>query len=114
MRLQRNICRDGPKADINDRYEHGELCYGNSVLRCDIVPTLQRVRSDWSASDLIGPGYLGAKAIWPLVNPTVVALPLGILGAVVGSLLARGDAELEKRFGEVTFRIQTGLRSNRP
>jgi cation/acetate symporter len=63
---------------------------------------------------LIGPGYLGAKAIWPLVNPTVVALPLGILGAVVGSLLARRDAEHEKRFGEVTFRIQTGLRSNRP
>ena len=24
---------------------------------------------------LIGPGYLGAKALWPLVNPTVVALP---------------------------------------
>lgn len=36
---------------------------------------------------LIGPAYLGASAIWPLVNPTVVALPLGILGAVFGRLL---------------------------
>jgi cation/acetate symporter len=61
---------------------------------------------------LIGPAYLGPNAIWPLVNPTVVALPLGILGAVFGSLLAGRDHEHEKRFGEVTFRIQTGLRSN--
>jgi len=63
---------------------------------------------------LIGPAYLGANAIWPLVNPTVVALPLGILGAVFGSLLAGRNHEHEKRFGEVTFRVQTGLRSNPP
>jgi cation/acetate symporter len=63
---------------------------------------------------LIGPAYLGANAIWPLVNPTVVALPLGILGAVFGSLLAGRNHEHEKRFGEVTFRIHTGLRSKHP
>jgi len=63
---------------------------------------------------LIGPGYLGAKAIWPLVNPTVVALPIGILGAVLGSLLTGRNHEHEKRFSEVTFRIQTGLRSDHP
>jgi cation/acetate symporter len=40
---------------------------------------------------LIGPAYLGANALWPLVNPTVIALPLGVLGAVVGSLLAGRD-----------------------
>lgn len=60
---------------------------------------------------LIGPAYLGPKAIWPLVNPTVVALPIGILGAVLGSLLTRRNLEHEKRFDEVTFRIQTGLKS---
>lgn len=63
---------------------------------------------------LIGPAYLGPKAIWPLVNPTVVALPLGVLGAVLGSLIAGRNLEHEKRFGEVTFRIQTGLRSSNP
>jgi cation/acetate symporter len=63
---------------------------------------------------LIGPAYLGPNALWPLVNPTVVALPLGVLGAVLGSLLAGRDAEHEKRFGEVTFRIQTGVRSPQP
>jgi cation/acetate symporter len=61
---------------------------------------------------LMGPAYLGANAIWPLVNPTVVALPLGILGAVVGSLIAGRNHEQEKRFDEVTFRVQTGLRSD--
>ena len=61
---------------------------------------------------LIGPAYLGPNALWPLVNPTVVALPLGVLGAVLGSLLAGRNAEHEKRFGEVTFRIQTGIRSS--
>ena len=63
---------------------------------------------------LIGPAYLGPNAIWPLVNPTIVALPLGILGAVLGSLIARRDHEHEKRFDEVTFRIQTGVRSDYP
>ena len=62
---------------------------------------------------LIGPAYLGPNALWPLVNPTVVALPLGVLGAVLGSLLAGRNAEHEKRFGEVKFRIQTGIRSSR-
>jgi uncharacterized membrane protein (DUF485 family) len=63
---------------------------------------------------LIGPAYLGAGAIWPLVNPTVVALPLGILGAVLGSLIAGRNHEHERCFDEVKFRIQTGLRSDRP
>ena len=40
------------------------------------------------------------------------ALPLGVLGTVVGSLLAGRDVEHEKRFGEVMFQIQTGVRSS--
>jgi cation/acetate symporter len=61
---------------------------------------------------LIGPAYLGPDAIWPLVNPTVVALPLGILGAVLGTLIAGRNQEHEKRFDEVMFRTQIGLRSD--
>jgi cation/acetate symporter len=57
---------------------------------------------------LIGPAFLGKDALWPLVNPTVVALPLGGLGAVLGTLIAgRNDAH-ERRFDEVMFRIHTG------
>jgi cation/acetate symporter len=46
------------------------------------------------------------------VNPTVVALPLGILGAVAGSMIAGRNHEQEKRFDEANFRVQTGLRSD--
>jgi cation/acetate symporter len=60
---------------------------------------------------LIGPAYLGKDALWPLVNPTVVALPLGVLGAVLGTLIAgRNDAH-ERRFDEVMLRVHTGVRS---
>ncbi len=62
---------------------------------------------------LIGPAYLGKDALWPLVNPTVVALPLGILGAVLGTLVAgRNDAH-ERRFDEMLVRVHTGVRSDR-
>ena len=37
----------------------------------------------------------GADAIWPLVNPTIVSMPLGFLGAVLGTLLAGRDKENE-------------------
>ena len=60
---------------------------------------------------LIGPAYLGKDALWPLVNPTIVALPLGILGAVLGSLITGRDKANEDRFDEVIFRTQTGLKS---
>jgi cation/acetate symporter len=60
---------------------------------------------------LIGPAYLGKGALWPLVNPTIVALPLGVFGAVLGTLIAgRNDAH-ERRFDEVMFRVHTGMRS---
>jgi len=45
------------------------------------------------------------------------AMPMRLLmsgSAMLGSLVAGRNHEHEKRFGEVTFRIQTGLRSNRP
>jgi cation/acetate symporter len=41
----------------------------------------------------------------------VVALPLGVLGAVLGTLIAgRNDAH-ERRFDEVMLRVHTGVRS---
>jgi cation/acetate symporter len=59
---------------------------------------------------LIGPAYLGKDALWPLVNPTVVALPLGVLGAVLGTLIAGRNNAHERHFDEVTFRVHTGVR----
>jgi cation/acetate symporter len=44
-----------------------------------------------------------------LVNPTIVSMPLGFLGAVVGSLLAGRDMENEKRFDAFLLQVHTGV-----
>jgi cation/acetate symporter len=46
--------------------------------------------------------------IFPLENPGIVSIPLGFLGAFVGTLLGR-EPEAESRFAELTVRANTGL-----
>jgi len=58
---------------------------------------------------ILGPAVRGADAIWPLVNPTIVSLPMGFLGAVLGTLLMRRDLKNEARFNEVIVRVHTGV-----
>jgi cation/acetate symporter len=57
---------------------------------------------------MIGPAMRGADALWPLVNPTVVSMPLGFLGAVLGTFLWRRDRENEQRFDAFLLRVHTG------
>lgn len=58
---------------------------------------------------MIGPAMRGSEALWPLVNPTIVSMPLGFLGAVIGSLLAGRDMENEKRFDAFLLQVHTGV-----
>ena len=58
---------------------------------------------------LLGPAFLGPSAWSPLVVPTIVTMPLGFLGAIIGSLIVGSDRESEKRFEEVSVRAHTGL-----
>ncbi|HKC64248.1 MAG TPA: cation acetate symporter [Pyrinomonadaceae bacterium] len=46
--------------------------------------------------------------IFPLENPGIVSIPLGFLGAFVGTLLGR-EPEAEAKFAELTVRANTGL-----
>jgi cation/acetate symporter len=55
-----------------------------------------------------GPAFMGTQAWFPLLNPTLVSMPIGLLGAVLCTLLAGRDPKGEARFGEVFFRAQTG------
>jgi cation/acetate symporter len=57
---------------------------------------------------MIGPAMRGSGAIWPLVNPTIVSLPIGFLGAVIGSLITTRDIENEKRFDAFLLQVHTG------
>jgi cation/acetate symporter len=57
---------------------------------------------------MIGPAMRGADALWPLVNPTIVSMPLGFLGAVLGTFLWGRDQENEQRFDAFLLRVHTG------
>ena len=59
---------------------------------------------------MIGPAMRGADALWPLVNPTIVSLPLGFLGGVLGTLIAGRDVANERRFDAFLFQVHTGVR----
>jgi cation/acetate symporter len=57
---------------------------------------------------LISPVALGTHAIFPLENPGIVSIPIGLLGAVAGTLLSR-DPNSEEMFEQLQVRANTGL-----
>jgi cation/acetate symporter len=61
---------------------------------------------------IMGPAVRGADAVWPLVNPTIVSMPLGFLGAILGALLGGRDAANESRFDTFSHRVHTGSPPN--
>jgi len=62
---------------------------------------------------LIGPSIMGAsRAIFPLENPGILSIPLGFLGAVLGTLLTR-EPSAETKFNELIVRANTGLGAER-
>jgi cation/acetate symporter len=48
------------------------------------------------------------KALFPLENPGIVSIPLGFLGAIIGTFLSR-EPSAEAKFAELTVRANTGL-----
>jgi cation/acetate symporter len=56
----------------------------------------------------VSPVFMGAKALFPLENPGIVSIPIGLAGAIVGTLLAR-DRESEAMFDQLQVRATTGL-----
>ena len=57
---------------------------------------------------VMSPTIMGTHAIFPLENPGIVSVPLGFLGAIVGTLLFR-DPESEALFEQLRVRANTGL-----
>jgi cation/acetate symporter len=53
-----------------------------------------------------------AKAWFPLENPGILSIPLGFLGAVIGTLLSNEPAA-ESKFNELLVRSNTGLGAER-
>jgi cation/acetate symporter len=72
---------------------------------------------------LVGPSLMGidpptvtgaarhliqAKPIFPLANPGILSIPLGFLGAIIGTFLSR-EPSAESKFNELLVRSNTGL-----
>jgi cation/acetate symporter len=66
---------------------------------------------------VIGPSIMGTDGkhlidgapIFPLENPGILSIPLGFLGAFIGTMASRVDAVSEKKFVELEVRANTGL-----
>jgi cation/acetate symporter len=56
----------------------------------------------------ISPVLMGGRALFPLENPGIVSIPIGLVGAVLGTLLTR-DRESEAMFDQLQVRATTGL-----
>ena len=52
-----------------------------------------------------------ARPWFPLENPGIVSIPLGFLGAFIGTLMSRVDEAAEHKFTELEVRANTGLGS---
>ncbi|MBV8068103.1 MAG: cation acetate symporter [Candidatus Eremiobacteraeota bacterium] len=56
----------------------------------------------------VSPVLMGSRAIFPLENPGIVSIPVGLLCAVLGTLLVR-DPDSEAMFDQLQVRATTGL-----
>jgi cation/acetate symporter len=56
----------------------------------------------------MSPVFMGSRAVFPLENPGIISIPVGLLGAILGTLLAP-DRESERMFDQLQVRANTGL-----
>ena len=56
----------------------------------------------------VSPVLMGSRAIFPLENPGIVSIPVGLAGAIIGTLVAR-DRESEAMFDQLQVRATTGI-----
>jgi cation/acetate symporter len=57
---------------------------------------------------LVGRHLIQQKAWFPLENPGILSVPLGFIGAILGTLLSK-EPEAEVKFNELLVRSNTGL-----
>jgi len=53
-----------------------------------------------------------AKALFPLENPGILSIPLGFIGAIVGTLVSH-EPTSQHKFNELLVRSNTGLGAER-
>jgi cation/acetate symporter len=61
----------------------------------------------------IGPAFLGHNAIFPIINPAILSMPIGFLGAILGTLAGGFRRDASDRFDEFLVRAHTGARDKK-
>jgi cation/acetate symporter len=77
-----------------------------SLLLIAISPSIRGI--DTATTAATARHLIQAPAIFPLTNPGILSIPLGFLGAIVGTLLSR-EPHAEEKFTEMFVRANTGL-----
>ncbi|MBP6115391.1 MAG: sodium/solute symporter [Neisseriaceae bacterium] len=57
---------------------------------------------------IAGVGIFHGDPIFPMANPTIFTIPLGFLGAYIGTLIGRRNQNLADDYDEVLFKANTG------
>jgi cation/acetate symporter len=105
MTYPQKIADDAKKMIVTLEKKQAEA--GGVLVEKD-MKTLEKARADFQKNDG-GTSMVGLKApVFPLKNPAIVSLPLGLLAAILGTLLFR-DRRAEEMFDEVEVRQITGL-----
>ncbi len=78
-------------------------------LLVGLVSSIVLILISPSVMALDGSTLIKAEPWFPLKNPGIVSIPLGFLGAWLGTLLTARDPLAEDKFAELSVRAQTGL-----
>ncbi len=104
MTYPQKIADDAKKMIVTLEKKQAE---GVVLLEKDLK-VLEKANGDFKKNDG-GTSMVGLKApIFPLKNPGIVSVPLGLFAAIVGTLLFR-DRRAEEMFDEIEVRQITGL-----
>jgi len=104
MTYPQKIADDAKKMIVTLEKKQAE----GAVLAEKDLKVLDKSRKDFEKNNG-GTSMVGLKApIFPLKNPGIVSVPLGLIAAILGTLLFR-DRRAEEMFDEIEVRQVTGL-----
>jgi cation/acetate symporter len=104
MTYPQKIADDAKKIVVTLEKKQAE----GAVLAEKDVKLLEKSRKDFTTNNG-GTSMVGLKAaIFPLKNPGIVSVPMGLIAAILGTLLFR-DKRAEDMFDEIEVRQITGL-----
>jgi cation/acetate symporter len=77
-------------------------------LLVGLISSIVLIMISPSVMGMDGKALIYGQPIFPLRNPGIVSIPLGFLGAILGTFLRR-EPRAEARFAELSVRANTGL-----